>query len=43
MGWAVRGIGMAAGDEGIEDPANWKGENLLGEAIMVVRRELLGE
>lgn len=37
------GIGMGAGDAGIEDPANWKGQNLLGEAIMVVRRQLLGE
>lgn len=36
------GIGMAEGAEGIEDPANWKGENLLGKAIMDVRTYLLG-
>lgn len=36
------GIGMAASDPGIEDPSNWKGDNLLGKAIMQVRKELFG-
>lgn len=35
------GIGMYETDEGIEDPANWRGENLLGKAIMVARERLL--
>lgn len=37
------GIGMKEGDYGIQDPANWKGENLLGFAITQVRKELFGE
>lgn len=37
------GIGMKEGDTGIEDPANWKGENLLGKAITEVRQLLFGE
>ena len=37
------GIGMAEHEAGIEDPANWRGENLLGKAIMQVRDELFGE
>ena len=37
------GIGMKEGDAGIEDPANWKGENLLGFALTTVRLELFGE
>ena len=37
------GIGMGVGDEGIEDPANWKGDNLLGEACTQVRIEMFGE
>ena len=37
------GIGMMEGDAGIEDPKNWRGENLLGYAITQVRLELFGE
>jgi predicted NAD-dependent protein-ADP-ribosyltransferase YbiA (DUF1768 family) len=37
------GIGMAAGDHGIEDPVNWKGDNLLGKAITQVRIEIFGK
>lgn len=36
------GIGMREGAPGIEDPSNWRGENLLGKAIMQVREELFG-
>ncbi len=36
------GIGMAEHEKGIEDPSNWRGENLLGKAIMQVRDELFG-
>ena len=34
------GIGMAANHQDIEDPTKWRGENLLGKAIMKVRKEL---
>lgn len=37
---AIWGIGMAKNDAGIENPNNWKGENLLGYALMEVRDEL---
>ncbi len=33
----VWGIGMREGDEGVTDPANWKGRNDLGTALMMVR------
>lgn len=36
----VWGIGMGENDPGIEDPANWKGLNVLGEMIMQVRTDL---
>ena len=36
----IWGIGMKEGTPGIENPANWKGENLLGFALMEVREEL---
>jgi ribA/ribD-fused uncharacterized protein len=36
------GIGMREGERGIENPANWKGDNLLGKAITEVRHELFG-
>ncbi|MEZ5045040.1 MAG: NADAR family protein [Saprospiraceae bacterium] len=36
----IWGIGMNESEEGIENPRNWKGENLLGFAIMEVRDEL---
>ena len=34
---SIWGIGMGAKDENIEYPTAWKGENLLGFAIMEVR------
>ena len=37
----IWGIGMSARDEGIENPHNWRGENLLGFALMEVRDELI--
>jgi ribA/ribD-fused uncharacterized protein len=36
----IWGIGMAADDPGIENPLKWKGENLLGYALMEVRDKL---
>ncbi|CCH31500.1 hypothetical protein BN6_42130 [Saccharothrix espanaensis DSM 44229] len=36
----VWGIGLAADDERATDPAAWQGLNLLGEALMEVRRRL---
>ncbi|MBU6955971.1 NADAR family protein [Hahella sp. HN01] len=36
----VWGIGMAVEDKGVNDPNNWKGQNLLGEALMNVRAAL---
>ncbi|WP_433274064.1 NADAR family protein [Actinosynnema sp. CS-041913] len=36
----VWGIGLAADDERAADPAAWLGLNLLGEALMEVRRRL---
>ena len=36
----IWGIGMKEGTPGIENPTNWKGENLLGFALMEVRDEL---
>lgn len=36
----IWGVGMKEGDQGIENPNNWKGQNLLGFAIMEVRDEL---
>lgn len=34
---SVWGIGLAADDQNIENPLNWKGKNLLGFALMEVR------
>lgn len=31
-----------ADESGVEDPANWRGDNLLGKAITQVRLELIG-
>ena len=39
----IWGIGMGENDPGIEDPANWKGLNLLGHAIMTVRSLIIFE
>lgn len=36
----IWGIGMAEEDTGIEDPSNWKGLNLLGQAITLVKQHL---
>ena len=38
----VWGIGRGVNEEGIEDPKTWRGENLLGFALMEVR-DTLGE
>ena len=38
----VWGIGMAEDDPDVHDPTLWKGQNLLGFAIMDVRYKLLG-
>ena len=37
----IWGIGMAADHPAIENPSAWKGENLLGYALMEVRDELI--
>ncbi|WP_281557063.1 NADAR family protein [Thalassomonas sp. RHCl1] len=36
----IWGVGLAADDMAIEDPANWQGLNLLGFALMAVRERL---
>ncbi|MGW7570871.1 NADAR family protein [Streptomyces tendae] len=36
----VWGIGMAADDEGAQDPERWRGPNLLGFALMAARERL---
>jgi len=33
----IWGIGMSVNDENVNNPSNWKGENLLGYALMEVR------
>ncbi|MFK7738842.1 MAG: NADAR family protein [Planctomycetota bacterium] len=38
----IWGIGLRADDPRAFDRAQWRGENLLGEALMVVRGELCG-
>jgi hypothetical protein len=37
----VWGIGMDEKDEGIDNPDNWKGENLLGKILTRVRNDLM--
>ena len=39
----IWGIGMHEDDNGVDNPANWKGTNLLGWSIMLVRNELMNE
>lgn len=39
----IWGIGLAADDERAQDPARWRGQNLLGEALMAARKTLRGE
>ena len=36
----IWGIGMAANESSVNDPLKWKGENLLGYALMEVRDKL---
>lgn len=36
----IWGIGMKQDEEGVRGPSNWKGQNLLGFALMEVRRTL---
>ena len=36
----IWGIGMAETDEGVKNPLNWKGKNLLGKILMDVRDKL---
>lgn len=36
----IWGIGLAVGDEEVENPLNWRGPNLLGFALMDVREAL---
>jgi ribA/ribD-fused uncharacterized protein len=36
----IWGIGMGCEEDGIEDPVNWKGLNLLGWSIMLVRNQI---
>jgi hypothetical protein len=31
---------MAENDEGVDNPVNWKGLNLLGQAITLVKNQL---
>jgi len=38
----IWGIGMGEKEPGINNPANWRGLNLLGWSIMLVRKELFG-
>jgi hypothetical protein len=37
---SIWGIGMSEDDAAVENPANWKGLNLLGQAITLVKQEL---
>lgn len=40
---SIWGVGLAADDPKIQDKANWKGLNLLGEVLTELRIELIGE
>jgi len=37
----IWGIGLRAEDDDCLDPAKWKGQNLLGKALMEVRKQLI--
>lgn len=39
----IWGIGLHYDDDKCLDPANWKGQNLLGKALMIVRNRLKNE
>jgi ribA/ribD-fused uncharacterized protein len=36
----IWGIGMHYDDEGVDNPVNWKGTNLLGQVLTLVKHEL---
>ena len=36
----IWGIGMGENDKGVDDPENWKGQNLLGKVLGDIREEL---
>jgi ribA/ribD-fused uncharacterized protein len=38
---SIWGIGMTADEKGVDNPLEWKGQNLLGFALMEVRDELI--
>jgi len=40
---AVWGVGLAADNDDVRRPSRWRGQNLLGFALMVVRARLAGE
>lgn len=37
----IWGIGMGEEEPGVDNPINWKGQNLLGQAITLVKQELI--
>lgn len=37
---SIWGIGMAENDEGVDNPLNWKGLNLLGQVLTLVKNQL---
>jgi ribA/ribD-fused uncharacterized protein len=39
----IWGVGLAASDPNILDPSKWKGQNLLGKALMKVREVLIAK
>lgn len=39
----IWGIGLSKHDPSAQDPANWRGRNLLGETLMKVRTDLKGQ
>ncbi len=39
----VRGIGLAASDDRATDPSRWRGQNLLGFALMEARARLAAD
>ncbi len=39
----IWGVGLAASDPNILDPSKWKGQNLLGKALMEVREILMAK
>jgi ribA/ribD-fused uncharacterized protein len=39
----IWGIGLGENDPNIDDETNWKGKNLLGEAITAVRKTIISD